>query len=321
MRPNDTMERLVRQLKYRAAPEFRSRACKSMLAELDEASSVKPQSIWRIVMTSKTTHCVTAIAAAAVLAFLVLPLGGPLDNDHVVWAEVVKKTAAIDTLTLREKRVCYKLGQEEPTGEATVSRQASGKLGIVERQYDADGKLMHVAYFLKKDKRFLIVFPGSKMYLEVLLGDESVALMEDFSPKGLVKLLTHHGYTKLEPTELDGRRVEGFQMSKKQVEDLLSIYNYKKYGYLFPVNELTIRLYVDVETSLPVRTESDFTTSRGLLTGFNELRCHFEAYDIQWGAKIDPEDFVPNIPDDYERVDLNSPEVRRSKGEEKASDH
>lgn len=320
MKRDDTMERLVEQLKYRAAPEFRGRARKSMLAELDAAGPVNPQPLWRIVMTSKTTYCVTAVVAAVVFAFLVLPLGSPLDNHHVVLAEVVKKTEAIDTLTHREKRVCYQLGQEKPTGEATVFRQASGKLGIVERQYDADGKLMHVAYFLKKEKRFLIVFPRSKMYLAVSLGDESVALMEDFSPKGLVKLLTRHGYTKLEPTELDGRKVEGFQMSRKQVEDLLSIYNYKKYGYLFPVDELTIRLYVDVETSLPVRTESDFTTGRGLLTGFNELRCHFEAYDIQWGVKIDPEDFVPDIPDDYERVDLDSSKVRQSEGEEKTSD-
>lgn len=318
MRPNDTMERLVRQLKYRAAPEFRDRAWQSMLAELEATGPVEPQPIWRIVMTSKTTYCVAAAAAAVVLALLVLPLGGPLDDYHVVLAEVVKKTDAIDTLTHREKRVGYKLGEEKPTRAATVFRQASSELGIVEKQYDADGELMHVAYILKKDKRFLLVFPGSKMYLEVPLGDGPVALMEDFSPKGLVKVLTRHGYTKLEPIELDGRKAEGFEMSKTQVEDLLSVYNYKEYGFLLPVNELTMRLYVDAETSLPVRSESDFTTGRGLLTGFNELRCHFEAYDLQWGVEIDPEEFVPDIPDDYRKVDLDSFKERRSEREDKA---
>ena len=47
-------------------------------------------------MTSRATHCMTAAAAAVVLIFLVLPLGGPLDSQHVVLADVVKKTEAIE---------------------------------------------------------------------------------------------------------------------------------------------------------------------------------------------------------------------------------
>ncbi len=198
-------------------------------------------------------------------------------------------------------------------------RGALCQLGIVEKQYDADGNLTHVAYLLKKEKHFVILMPKVKRYLEWPLGDEAMALMEDFSPKGLVKLLTRHGYTKLEPAKLDGRKVEGFEMSKEQVKDVLSIYNYEKYGFIFPVKEMTSRLWVDVETSLPVRSECDFTTGRGLLTGGMKLRCHWEAYDLQWGVNVDPKEFVPDIPDDYERIGLKSPDAQDSGSKEKTS--
>ncbi len=325
MKPTDAIEHLLKRLKYRATPEFRLSARERMLSELERARAaheIKPQPLplWRIIMSSRTTYYAGAVSVLVALALVVLPLGGPLDNHGVVWADVVKKTEAVDTLTYREKRLVYKLGEEALLHEFNVFKKASSKFGIVEKQYDSKGELTHVAYFLKKDKRMLVVFPRNKRYLEVPLSDEGVALMDDFSPKGMVKLLTRHGYKKLEPTELDGRKVEGFQMSQKQVQDVLDIYNYKKYGFIFPAKEITLRLWVDVESSLPVRAECDFTTGRGLLTGFKKLRCRFKAYDIQWDVKIDPEDFVPNIPDDYKPIDLKSLDVQPSQSKEKTSD-
>jgi hypothetical protein len=53
------------------------------------------------------------------------------------------------------------------------------------------------------------------------------------------------------------------------------------------------RLWVDVETNLPVRTEI-----RGV-TGGGSIETKIVAYDFDWDAEPGPSVFEPNIHDDY----------------------
>jgi len=66
-----------------------------------------------------------------------------------------------------------------------------------------------------------------------------------------------------------------------------------------PARDLVGRLWIDVETSLPVGSQIEFNTGRGLLTGFKKLHCEFKAYDLQWDAEIPEGIFDPAIPEDY----------------------
>src|SRR5574340_1454599 len=117
---------------------------------------------------------------------------------------------------------------------------------------------MYAAYILKKEKRVVILFPAAKKYLDLALNDRLAALSDDVSPKGLVRLLTRHGYTKLGRAEFEGREVEGFEMSRESVEALLSGFReYKEVMFLFPVKSGAARLWIDVETSLPVGVQAE----------------------------------------------------------------
>jgi hypothetical protein len=70
------------------------------------------------------------------------------------------------------------------------------------------------------------------------------------------------------------------------------------------MKEIRLRLWVDIEDSLPFGAETELVVGRGLLTGYREVRAHFTSYDIRWGVAIDPTTFVPDIPADYERIDI-----------------
>jgi hypothetical protein len=301
MKPVDDVERLVRRLKHRASPGFRTAAREKMLAELDRTVALKPRSRWRTVMSSKLARYAAAGSiAVAVLAAVVFLLGLPLGNHGIVLAQVVEKTQAFKTLVHREKRAFYREGEDKPFLVGEAVKYISAELGSAEKHYHADGGLLYAAYFLKKEKRVLVVFPALKRYLDLPLNDDLAALSDDLTPQGLVRLLTSKGSTNLGRSELDGRKVEGFEMSRESIWDVVS--RFRQGFFLFPVKSAAARLWIDVETSLPVGVEAELEAGRGLFTGFREGMARFKAYDFQWGAEIDPKAFVPDIPPDYERM-------------------
>ena len=303
MKPVDDLERLVKRLKHRASPGFRTAAREKMLAELDRTVALKPRSLWRTVMSSKLARYATAGSiAVAVLVAVVFLVGLPLGNHGVVLAQVVEKTQAFKTLVHREKRAFYRQGEDQPFLVGDAVKYVSADLGSVEKHYHADGELLYAAYFLKKENRVVVVFPGMKRYLDLPLNEDLAALSDDLSPQGLVRLLTSKGHTKLGRSELDGRRVEGFEMSRESIWDVVS--RFRQGFFLFPVKSAAARLWIDVETSLPVAVEAELEAGRGPLTGFQEGTGRFKGYDFQWGAEIDPKVFVPDVPADYERMEL-----------------
>ncbi len=306
MKPVDDVEQLVQQLKHCAAPEFRAAVRQKMLAELDRAGVLKPRSLWRIVMTGRVTRYAAAgsIAVAVLLAAVFLS-GLFVGNHGVVLAEVAKKTQAIDTFIHREKRVFYRTGEDKPSLLGNAVKYASSNLGHVEKQYDADGGLVYSAYCLRKEKRVVLLFPALKRYLDLPLTERHAALTDDVSPQGLVRLLTRHGYSKLGRADFDDRAVEGFEMSRESIDALVSAFqDYTEVRMLFPVSSAAARLWIDVKTSLPVGVEAELATGGGLLTGFQAGELRITAYDFQWNPEIDPKVFVPEIPADYERMDL-----------------
>jgi hypothetical protein len=307
MKPADDMEQLVRQLTYRASPGFKDAARGQMLAELDQVAPSNPRPLWRKIVSSKITRYATPVAIAVALAVVVFRPGGSSQREGVVWAEVLEKIQAIDTMIHQEQREFYRPGENKPFLQGRAVKYASHQLGQVEKQYDAEGKPLYLAYFLKKEKRVVVLFPAVKTYLDLPLTGKLAAISDDVSPKGLVQLLTRHGYTKLGRATFRGQEVEGFEAARESIQAVLAAFtDYKEVAFLFPVKSAAARIWVDVETSLPVGVEAELETGRGLLTGFQEGQARFTAYDFQWGAEIDPKIFVPDIPRDYERIDLKA---------------
>lgn len=252
-------------------------------------------------MESKITRYSAAAVVVLSITLVLLSPFGPSNNGGIVWAEVAQKVGEAQTVTHRMKRVFWKLGEDEPFLEADVMKYVSLDLGLVEEQYNEDGHLMHRAYFLKEQQQFIMVFPATKKYIKISIPEDFFSqLTKLISPQGLIDYITAGQYTELGRTHFDGFEVYGFETNDidlSQVPEQLL--------FIIPVNDITGRLWIDVETSLPVGIEMELTTDRGMLTGFQRLRAKFRAYDIQWNADIPEGTFEPNIPDDYREIKLS----------------
>ena len=309
MKPHDEVERLVGQLKYSARSEFKTATREKMLAELGTTRPSEPHPLWKLLSSRRAVRYAGSASILAVgLAFVISLFGLPDSVHPVALADVLEKTESMSTVVLQEKRTFYREGEETPTSLGHAVKYISANLGQVEECYDVDGHLIYTGYILKKEKRLVLVFPAVKGYLDLVLNDKLSALSDDVTPTGLVKLLTRHGYSRLGRGTFDGQEVEGFEMSSASIQSVLAAFQeYKEISLLlFPTKGATARVWVDVNSSLLVGVETELETGRGFLTGFRAGTAHLRSYDFQWNAEIDPHMFVPNIPAEYRRLDLET---------------
>ena len=292
---------LVRKLHVKLSAETYDR----ILAETLEAqqnqsqtSAVHRPNLWRFIMESKITrYSVAAVVIVAAAIVLLNPSGIP-KNGGIVWADVVDKVHQMNTLIHKEKRIVWEIGKQEPSGVADVVKYLSEEQGYAEHSFDENGALMFRAYFLKKTQQFIIVFPVEKKYLKLSLPEEIFnRLTMILTPKGLVDYCTSLEYTELGRAEFDSFDAEGFETTDPNFFPIP-----EPLRLVFPARDMVARLWIDVDTSLPIGMESEFNTDRGLLTGFKRLHGKFKAYDIQWNAELPEGIFDPNIPEDYSEL-------------------
>ena len=156
---------------------------------------------------------------------------------------------------------------------------------------------MKKIYLLKEEKKATILFTGTKKYIQAPLKENVLSRLNEITPKGIVSWCQEGSYKKLARREIEGVTAEGFELKDPPLlKDFMDISSLTP---LFPIEKSTARMWVDVETSLPVAAEMEVKTGRGLLTGFRELKVESYAYEMQWDAEIDPDIFKLVIPDDY----------------------
>lgn len=246
-------------------------------------------------MESKMTrHSGAAVVALAVVVVLVQP-DVRFGDYGVALADVAERASAVGNSVLRGQRTVWYQGQEEPCLKADGIAYVSSEHGYMEEQHDADGNLTHRAYILKESRRFVLVIPNEKRYMAVPVSEEIFdRLAAVLTPGGLLTHITSGPHTELGRASFDGLDVEGFQTND---HELFAVP--RTLRFLLPVDDLTARVWIDVDSSLPAGFEIDFTTERLLLTGLRKLRAEFTTHDIEWNAKIPEGIFEPNIPDDY----------------------
>jgi len=150
--------------------------------------------------------------------------------------------------------------------------------------------------------RIILVFPAAKKYIKL---PARGGIYEEFArmttPAGLVNHITSRQYTNLGRAQFDGFEAEGFETSDIDPAPLP-----EQMRLIVPIRSLTCRLWVDVDTSLPVGIEMEIDAGRGLLNGFQDVHCEFTACDFRWNAELPEGILDPNIPADYTPVDFGS---------------
>ncbi|MHC4556111.1 MAG: thioredoxin domain-containing protein [Planctomycetota bacterium] len=237
---------------------------------------------------------ITKLAVAGVViaaAIFISRLGDSINGASVVWAKVIETIENAHTLTSREKRTLTCEGKELPfLGTSEVMKYASSEYGVREDMHK-DGQPMTHTYWLLKENECVNITPMLKQYKRKPLTEAEKRVLHQMTPDGIANLIRTSEYVELGRKTIDGVDVEGLEI---RGPDLV----------VAPVklDDIVIRMWVDVETYLPVVIEAEAVTSDKYVTVFTSgkpVEVELLAGEFQWDVELDSEIFEPNIPDDY----------------------
>lgn len=236
---------------------------------------------------------ITKFAAAAVIIIGVLFglefLGGP-GTASVVWADVVNTIGQIDTFAYRTTQT----GENEQTNYETMTYVSGSKRRIDVYQ---SGKIVMTNYMLPAEQAMIIIMPAGKKYQRVQLKKEDLdELNRNADPRELVQRFMSSDHKKLGRQTINGTLSEGIEVADTTLAD----------GD--PLEMLSGKLWVDIETNLPVLLKAEVLFENG-------PQQAIVVDKFQWNIALDDSEFVPNIPDDF--TDINEKEKSKD-NEQKA---
>ncbi|KPL13161.1 hypothetical protein AMJ85_00020 [candidate division BRC1 bacterium SM23_51] len=286
-------ETIKKKLNFTASAEMRDRILDDILKAQEKSkqtkSAIAEPNIGRIIMKSR----IAKLAVAAVIIIMVLvgihQLGGPIDGTSVTWAGVVEKIDKINSYIYRERRSATSGPQKEgfefiaPDTENIV--YCSAIYGTRTDNYQS-GELRFSVYALAQEKAIVSVLHFAKDYTRIQLPDGQKVGRVD--PREMVRHILSNDYTELGCETIDGFLVEGAELTGQRISGER-------------VDDAVTRLWVDVETGLPVRIELE-----GLAYG-TSTKVKIVQDEFQWNVELLAGDFEPNIPPDYTFVEQELP--------------
>jgi hypothetical protein len=299
---DDRLDELIARAADIGKVEFDRDKWLARLAAEESQTRLEPhKTIWRTIMDSRITKYSVA-ATILVVASLVLsdPCGWLGGRHGVVLAEVVERMNEVKTMTLKEKRVYYEIGKDEPLLKTNVIQYLSFDRGIVDEQYSESGELQGRAYIQNNPPQITVVFPREKKYVKLPLTDSAARLMERLTPRALVEYFQAGDSTDLGTTTIDGHEVTGFETRDSGLFPISG-----QYRFLFPIKDIKWQFWISKDL-LPVAADLEVTTGRGLFTVFKELRIVCHDYDMVYDVNIPATVFDPNIPADYTPLNVES---------------
>lgn len=279
----DIRKRFDEISKYTISPEVTTCDLERVRRKLTE-QPVAPQAmrptIWRMIMNSRMTK--PAAAAVIIIGALLGVTYFNVDGTSVAWAEVSEKVQQVRTYMFKgwTSTTGNMPGAEHMPKVETVTYMDS-EYGMRNETYMND-KLSFIMYMNPHKEWMVSVMPETKSYMRVKVPDEQSGKMRQQSsdPREIVKQFTSFGYTELGRDTIDGIEVEGIAVDDPRI-----------LGGMF--DSFKGRLWVDVQTDLPVKIEYEGSMLNG------EMQMKITMGEFQWDLELDPDLFEPNIPDDY----------------------
>ena len=235
--------------------------------------------IWRIIMK----HKLTKIAAAAVImiaTILVLNnIGGP-GIASVALADVAKEIEQIQNCVFKKTTTM----SSESNGTNSFDSLVYYKEAAVREDLYDDQKIAYQVYVTFSERILVGVDHKTKVFRNLDLADEDMEKLSPVSPKNIVNLILGKGkYNELGRKTVDGVLSEGFEFTDKRA--MLSMDKDK-------IENVVTRLWVDVNTNLPVRVEVDCVLN-------NDTKASVVMCGPKWDVELEPDFFEPKIPADY----------------------
>jgi len=234
---------------------------------------------WRTIMKNPKTRFGAMAAAAIVLAVAFglsefLGLGG---KSAVIWAQVLEKTEQIPAVVFD---MTVEIAYSEGKKLVMPSRNyVAGDYGT-RSDISMGGELSLIKYRLPRKKVAYQIRLDRKEYMRIELTDEQAAQGRDTDdPRTWLRMILSGDYTKLGRATIHGVAAEGIECNRPDIVGQNGI----------------MRLWVDVETNLPVQIQVEMLGMEG-----GQMRQHkYVMGSFEWNAELDESVFEPNIPDDF----------------------
>ncbi|MHC4338250.1 MAG: hypothetical protein ACYSTG_09970, partial [Planctomycetota bacterium] len=199
--------------------------------------------------------------------------------------ELADRVGRIQTYFFRGRTTAIIGEDTENTRETHMQMEAfaSSEYGCRTDMYQ-DGKLQMSQYMLLAEGVIISVLPEQKRYMRIALTDELREKMQrqGNDPREMIRAFMSAEYTELGRDVIDGVKVEGIETTDPNV-----------YGGVF--ENFVARLWVDVETDLPVQMEMEMQME----TGARLMHMSTVMDGFEWDIELDQAIFEPNIPADY----------------------
>jgi hypothetical protein len=232
-----------------------------------------------------------AIAAAVVVAILLglHYLGGSPVGTTVAWGQVAKNMDAINRFTCRMtswERPVQTLNDKEPPQETGVIMQFSysDEYGFKMEQYTG-GTLTMIEYMLRKTNEGGRIWPQEKTYFRTKLSEQERAMMspQEMDPREWVRRFLSANFKPLGQKTIDGVQAEGIEINELGV--------IRKSSGPSTIENYAARLWVSIDTQLPVRIEEEYT--------LGSIRSGGGSDQFRWNPPLSATDIEPVIPADY----------------------
>ncbi|MCP4613619.1 MAG: DUF2092 domain-containing protein [Planctomycetes bacterium] len=213
-----------------------------------------------------------------------------------LWQDAGSGVALADVLTKIEQNTSYMYKMnitKTRLSQSSTSTKSKGTVWIsndhgmraTTETVDPNNEITRQeTYVLLQKKTVVLVEPQKKSYKRYKLNDTMIeGFKEKYSdPRSMIKEMLNCEYTSLGQSVIDEVNVEGFQTTDPA------------YSMASAFGQTDVKVWVDVETRLPVRSEIFIVEEVD-----GEVRTHRVLDSFQWDVAVDAARFEPNIPDDY----------------------
>jgi hypothetical protein len=248
--------------------------------------------IWRGFMSNRLPRIALAAAVLLATAVGIQHFGGHLDGTSVAWADVAEKLSHINDYVYRERNI-QSIGARTPGFELKDEYETwwyySGEFGSRWDQYQ-NKELIGQYYILQKQQESVWVHSRDKTFC---CRPQELPQTASLDPTRRIREVLAGPYVKLGRTTIDGVLVEGIEVQGQKVG-------------CARLDDAVSRLWVNVETELPVWLESE-----GKMYGSDV--CSRQIQDqFRWNVNLTEADFTPVLPADFVQKDWPGKDTPRA---------
>jgi len=239
-------------------------------------------------MIMKSPFAKLSMAAAVVVACLIGLSAWP-SFESVALADVLARIEQVQAFLYEGKTTTHDPTRGHSVSETTVLVSSEYGMRIDQSTIGPgiDERTETRAYFLPRAGSAVIVNLTEKQYARLEMDTDTLetAKVDNREPRKMIELLLAHDHEALGYSEIDGQRVQGFETMDPQFLKGMA-------------SAVCVRVWISVETKLPVRMETELEITGG-------VRATAVEYGYRWDVPVDAGEFEPQIPADFTTHDMD----------------